>query len=143
MDLDVSKLTVVGSCGSYFPAIGAYLLQVGLLPESTLQVDFDNGTDDERYTIAAEHGMSLCDLIAGESAPFVSRHVLYRIEGWCYDDDAAEYEYIIPAATGNFWMVDCWVVDKSGEKHHNLNVPVPFTTLNFEPVGESPWATAD
>ena len=37
-------------------------------------------------------------------------------EGFLYDEDYPEFKYFIPHYTGDFWFVDCTIVDKMGNR---------------------------
>jgi hypothetical protein len=44
-----------------------------------------------------------------------------------YDEDFPQFNYYQPTQSGDFYMVDCWVIDKNGNKHPGIDVcPVPI-----------------
>lgn len=139
LNLDVDRLTVVSTDGSYFGASTAYLVDLSTMLDDEV-TDFQDGTDRDRSDFAVTRGIPLADVLNGEEPPFVSKFVLYRSE--FSSGDSEGYNYLIPVDTGNYWMIDCWIVNEKGEKHPGYNIaPVPVTTSNLEPVGDSPWIT--
>lgn len=137
LNLDADRLTVVSTDGSYFRASTAYLVDLSTMLDDEV-IDFQDGTDRERSDFAVTRGIPLADVLNGEEPPFVSKFVLYKSEFSSDDNDG--YNYLIPHDTGNYWMIDCWIVNEQGKKHPGYDVaPVPFATSVLEPVGDSPW----
>ena len=136
MTLDFEKFTVVSTDGSYFRADTAYLVDLSSCSDEFVE-DFQDGSDRDRAQAALDKGVKLLDILQDDKLPFVSKHVMYEIENWIYDDDNPEFRYFIPMHSGNFWCVDCWIVDIEGNVHPDYNVAgVPVATKNFVPVGD-------
>jgi len=54
-----------------------------------------------------------------------------------YDPDLPEYDHYICCHTGNFWIVDCFPCDSTGEIHEGYNVHgVPVHVDNLEELVE-------
>lgn len=137
MDLTCETLTVVSTDGSYFGADTAYLVDLSTLSDEEV-ADFQDGSDNDRAAYAAFRGKKLSDTLASEEVPFVSKHLLYRSD-WIYDEDKPEFAYFIPCDSGNFWIVDCWIVDEEGNVHPDYNVAgVPVGTKGFVAIADSP-----
>jgi len=130
MTLDFENFTVVSTDGSSCDIDTAYLVNSGLVVGTT---------HAERSQLAVDKGVKLLDILQDDEPPFVSKHVMYEIEAWTYDDDRPEFQYLVPMHSGNFWMVDCWIVDEEGNVHPDYNVAgVPVATGNFVAVSDSP-----
>jgi hypothetical protein len=130
MALDFKKFTVVSTDGSSLGVDTAYLVSSDLVIGKT---------HAERSQLAVDNGLRLLDFLQNDKPPFVSKCVMYKIEGWTYDDDRPEFQYLIPMHSGNFWVVDCWIVDEEGNVHPGYNVAgVPVATSNFVAVDDSP-----
>lgn len=140
LNLDADRLTIVSTDGSYyFGASNAYLIDLSTMLDDEVS-DFQDGTDRERSDFAVTRGIPLADVLNGEEPPFVSKFVLYKSEFSSDNSDWQGYNYLIPNDTGNYWMIDCWIVNEQGEKHPGYDVaPVPLATSGLEPVGDSPW----
>lgn len=137
LNLDADRLTVVSTDGSYFGASTAYLVDLSTLDDKVR--DFQDGTDRERSDFAVTRGIPLADVLNGEEPPFISKYVMYEIEGSVYDEEWPEFAFYIPCDSGNFWMVDCWIVDEEGNVHPGYDVAgVPVQTKNFVAISDSP-----
>lgn len=138
MTLDFEKFTVVSTDGSYFGVDTAYLVDLSSCSDEFAE-DFQDGPDRDRAQVAVDRGIRLLDILQDDEPPFVSKCVMYEIEGWTYDDDKPEFQYLIPIHSGNFWMVDCWIVDEEGNVHPDYDVAgVPVATKNFVAISDSP-----
>lgn len=138
MDLTDKSLTVVSTDGSYFGVDTAYLLDLSSYSDELVE-SFQDGSDRERAQIAVRNGAKLTDILSDDQPPFVSKHLMYEIEDWTYDDERPEFQYLVPMHSGNFWMVDCWIVDEEGNAHPDYNVAgVPVGTSKMIAVADSP-----
>lgn len=133
MDLKTKNLAVVSTDGSSFPVDSAYLVESDLVVGTT---------HAERSKLAVSRGVKLADILKADEPLFVSEYLMYEIKGWTYDDERPEFQYFIPTHSGNFWMVDCWIVDIEGNVHPDYNVAgVPVATRRMAAVADSPWTT--
>lgn len=68
---------------------------------------------------------------------FISRHLLYIKPGFIYDEANPRYTFLIPVDSGNFYLCDCWIVDRNGNKHPGYSVcPVPIRTEGMIAVAD-------
>lgn len=58
----------------------------------------------------------------------IVRGKIYQIPGFVYDEDRPEFDCLIPVFTGDFYIVDCLICDKSGNLHPGYQVGVPVET---------------
>lgn len=71
---------------------------------------------------------------------FVSPLNIYKdVTGWVYDEENPQYDHFIPEFSGDFWIVDCLIVDNKGKIHPNFKKGIPIETKNLTKVGNSPW----
>ena len=130
MNLELQNLRVVSTGGSSFSVDTAYLV------ESSLVI---GTTHAERSELAVSKGVKLADILNNDEMPFVSKHLMYEIEGCVYDENEPEYMFFVPCDSGRFWMVDCWIVNEDGSLHPGYNVAgVPIATKNLIAVDDSP-----
>ena len=138
MTLDFEKFTVISTDGSYFGIDTAYLMDLSSCSDEFVG-DFQDGSDRNSAEVAVDKGIKLLDILQEDEPPFVSKHVMYEVEGSVYDEERPEFAFYIPCDSGNFWMVDCWIVDEEGNVHPDYEVAgVPVVTKNFVAVSDSP-----
>lgn len=141
MDLTDKNLTVVSTDGSYFGVDTAYLVDLSSCSDELVE-SFRDGSDRERAQVTVDRGVKLTDILKADEPSFVSEYLMYEIKGWTYDDERPEFQYLIPMCSGNFWMVDCWIVDIKGNVHPDYKVAgVPVATSRMAAVADSPWTT--
>lgn len=71
---------------------------------------------------------------------FVSPLNIYKdVTGWVYDENNPQYDHFIPEFSGDFWIVDCLIVDNNGNIHPDYQKGVPVETKNLTKVANSPW----
>lgn len=58
----------------------------------------------------------------------IQKGKLYEIPGCVYDDDKPEYKYFIPQFTGDFYIVDCLIVDENGNDDPEIGGAIPIYT---------------
>lgn len=139
MNLSSKSLTVVSTDGSYFGLDSAYLIDLSLLSDDLVE-SFHDGSDRERCEIALGEGQSLAWILEQGRPRFISRNLIYEIEGWVYDSDEPEFKYLVPLHSGNFAMVDCWIVNEKGSIHPGYSCAgVAIGTQRFNAVGDSPF----
>lgn len=138
MDLASKALTVVSTDGSYFGVDSAYLVDLSSCSDDCIAY-FQDGPDRNRAQVALDRGAKLTDILNDDEPPFVSKCLMYGIEGCVHDDNNPEFAYYIPCESGNFWMVDCWIVNEEGSLHPDYNIAgVPVATKNFVAIDDSP-----
>jgi hypothetical protein len=131
MNLSSSNLTVVSTNGSSFPLDSAYLVESDLVIGTT---------HAERSSLAVDKGQSLAWILGQGEPKFISKNLMYEIEGWVYDSDEPEFKYLVPLGSGNFYMVDCWIVNEKGRIHPGYSCAgVAIGTQRFNAVGDSPF----
>ena len=131
MNLSSSNLTVVSTDGSSFPLDSAYLVESDLVTGTT---------HAERSSLAVDKGQSLAWILGQGEPKFISKNLMYEIEGWVYDSDEPEFKYLVPLGSGNFYMVDCWIVNEKGRIHPGYSCAgVAIGTQRFNAVGDSPF----
>jgi hypothetical protein len=141
MNLSSKSLTVVSTDGSYFGVDSAYLVDLSSCSDEFIE-DFQDGPDRNRAQVALDRGVKLTDILNDDEPPFVSKCLMYEIEGCIHDDGNPEFAYYVPCESGSYWMVDCWIVDEEGNVHPGYNVAgVPVATKNFVAIGDSPMIT--
>ena len=129
MNLSSSNLTVVSTDGSSFPLDSAYLVESDLVTGTT---------HAERSSLAVDKGQSLAWILKQTAPDFVSKNLMYKIEGWA--SSLPGFEYLIPLYSGTYYMVDCWIVNEEGAVHPGYNCAgVPFRTKGLTIVGDSPF----
>ena len=75
------------------------------------------------------------------SERFLSNKVIYKAKrGHVYDDSKPRYNCYIPANSGRYGILDCWVCDRRGNVHPGYNVsPVPVSADNIgQAIAEPP-----
>ena len=138
MDLASKALTVVSTDGSYFDIDTAYVVDLSSSSDEIAE-SFQDGSDEERAQIAVKSGVKLTDILGDDHPPFVSQYLMYEVEDWVYDESKSEFMFFIPCISGNFWMVDCWIVDADGNVHPDHSTAgVPVATRSFVAVDNSP-----
>ena len=131
MNLSSSNLTVVSTDGSSFPLDSAYLVESDLVTGTT---------HAERSSLAVDKGQSLAWILGQGEPKFISKNLMYEIEGWVYDSDEPEFKYLVPLGSGNFYMVDCCLVNEKGRIHPGYSCAgVAIGTQRFNAVGDSPF----
>lgn len=71
---------------------------------------------------------------------FVSPLNIYKdVTGWVYDEENPQFDHFIPEFSGEFFIVDCLIVNAQGEIHPEFQKGVPVQTENLTKVGNSPW----
>lgn len=64
---------------------------------------------------------------------------MYEVGDWVYDESKPEFMFFVPCISGNFWMVDCWIVDADGNVHPDYSTAgVPVATRSFVAVDNGP-----
>lgn len=49
-----------------------------------------------------------------------------------FDEDLPQFNYYIPTQSGDFYLVDCWIVDSKNNKHPNIDkAPIPINVTAF------------
>lgn len=139
MNLSSSNLAVVSTDGSYFGVDSAFLVDLPSL-SNELAASFHSGSDSERFEIALNQGQSLAWTLGQGEPKFISKNLMYEIEGWVYDSDEPEFKYLVPLCSGNFYMVDCWIVNEKGDIHPGYSCAgVAIGAQRFKAVGDSPF----
>lgn len=139
MDLASKALTVVSTDGSYFGVDSAYLVDLSFCSDEFIE-DFQDGSDFNRAQVAVGKGESLAWILEQSKTKFISKNLMYEIEGWVYDSDKPEFKYLVPLYSGNFCMVDCWIVNEKGDIHPSYNrAGIAIGTRRFNAVGDSPF----
>jgi hypothetical protein len=95
MNLSSSNLTVVSTDGSYFGVDSAYLIDLSSFSDDLVE-SFHDGSDRERCEIALNEGQSLAWILGQGEPKFISKNLMYEIEGWVYDSDAPVFRYLVP-----------------------------------------------
>ncbi len=139
MNLSSKSLTVVSTDGSYFGVDSAYLVDLSSCSDEFIE-DFQDGSDRDRAQVAVDKGQSLAWILGQGEPKFISKNLMYEIEGWVYDSDEPEFKYLVPLCSGNFYMVDCWIANEKGHIHPGYSCAgVAIGTQRFKAVGDSPF----
>jgi hypothetical protein len=135
MDLTSPSLTVVNTDSLYFGISSAYLVDLsGVKIE-----DFCSSSNSYRASFALEKGQSLDWILEQGLPPFVSKHLMYEIQGWIFNKSKPTFRYMVPVCSGRCHMVDCWIVDADGDRHPDYDAAgVPVATRDFVAVDNSP-----
>jgi hypothetical protein len=138
MNLSSKNLAVVNIDGCWFGVDSAYLVDLSLF-DHLLAESFREGLDSERIEIALSKGQSLAWTLKQGEPKFISKNLMYEIEGWVYDDSKPAYRYLVPLYSGRYHMVDCWIVNEKGQIHPGYNCAgVALGTERFKVVDDSP-----
>lgn len=64
---------------------------------------------------------------------------VYEIPGCVYSNDKPEYRFFIPQFTGDFYIVDCMIVDEYGNDNPDIGGAVPIYTDGMVLANSSQW----
>jgi hypothetical protein len=139
MNLSSNNLAVVNVGGNWFEVDSAYLVDLSLF-DHLLAESFREGSDSKRFEIALDKGQSLAWTLKQGEPKFISKNLMYEIEGWVYDDSKPLYRYLVPLYSGRYHMVDCRIVNEEGQIHPGYSCAgVAIGTERFSVVGDSPF----
>jgi hypothetical protein len=137
MDLTSPSLTVVNTDGLYFGISSAHLVDLAGVKLG----DFCSRPNSYRTSFALEKGQSLGWILEQGLPPFVSKHLMYEIQGWIFNKSKPTFRYLVPVCSGRCHMVECWIVDKDGDTIDSDSRPVGMATAQFSVVSDNPMTT--